>query len=167
MGSDNTEKIIGAREKREMAAKLWREQRGVVNSKKEGPRSSGAASVAVVVILSTVLAWLVTENHLLGGPGYHPTGAEGLDAFLAGSDIPMLVGDEAIDYWILVFLRGIFISIVTGIIPFMTWIFVQLTDSVKGNFYITSWGVTVGVMILGYLGWDMLLPALEQIFSGF
>ena len=157
---------IGAKEKRDTADRL-RHGDAAFKSKKEGKKQGHSNSVIFVFVISTVLAWLVTEHHLISGPGYHPTGAEYFDDFLAGSGVPDITGEETRDYWILIILRGLFVTLAAGFIPFITWTFVMLTDRVKGNFYLTCWGVTASVLLFGYLGWNMVLPILNELFSLF
>ena len=155
---------VGAREKRETADRL-RQGEAAFKSKKEGPQQGHLSSVVFVFVISTALAWFVTEHSLITGPGYHPTGAPALDDFLAGSGVPEITGNEAGDYWILIALRGVFLALMAGVVPFFTWAFVAMTDRVKGNFYITCWGVSATVLLLGYLGWDIALPAIDALFS--
>lgn len=155
---------IGAKEKRDTAQRL-RDGDLAVKSKKEGPQQGHLSSVIFVLVISTVLAWFVTERSLITGPGYHPTGAPALDDFLAGSGVPDITGNGAADYWLLIVLRGIFVTLMAGLVPFFTWAFVTITDRVKGNFYITCWGVSATVLLLGYLGWDIALPAVNAVFA--
>lgn len=155
---------IGAKRKLETATQL-RQEGIALKSKKEGKPTNHWTSVVLIFVISTVLAWLVTEHHLISGPGYHPTGAGAFDDFLAGAGVLDISGDETRDYWILIALRGLFVTVATGFIPFITWLFVMITDRVKDNFYITCWGVSASVLLLGYLGWNMALPILNDLFS--
>ena len=166
MGYDNQVggRRVGAGEKRATAKRIAARESSAIVSKGEGPKQGNLSSVIFVTAVSILLAWFVTQEKLMNGPGYHPTGLPGIDKFIAGRGVPDITGNKEQDFWLLVGLRGIVVAILAGLVPFFTWLFVLMTDRTRGSFYITCWGVSVMTLLAGYLAWNYIAPFLNNFF---
>jgi len=134
-----------------------------IQSKREGGVQSPAPAVALIYILSWLLAWLLAQGPWKTGSGFK-TGHSGIDGLFFSSSTPSYIGDRDIDGLIHALVQALPIFLATGFLPFLTFLWVRLTDNNKMNIYRSFWGVSVGIFTLFFL-LKALLPALGDAIS--
>jgi len=78
-----------------------------------------------------------------------------------------LMGDASIDYFLIIFIRGLAIFIAAGILPGATYLWQRLMDKAQMNIYISTWGVTVGLALMYYIGRDFLADIFKELIAVF
>lgn len=163
-GKKEPEKLVGARAKIEHAKKFKKGYQ--VESKREGKAPDPKVAVGVVLALAIGLAALMTEGVLKTGAGIG-TGNAKFDKILFGPGEPPLMGDASIDYFLIIFIRGLAIFIAAGILPGATYLWQRLMDKAQMNIYISTWGVTVGLALIYYIGRDFLADIFKELIAVF
>lgn len=160
LGQDDKPKLVGAKEKREMARRLKEGNFDQVKSKREGGDSSLTAPVLLVYIMSAAVAWFVTDATENKGLGLH-TGDYDVDRFLFGPGVPNIMGDPTIDLGLAVVLRGLVIFLAAGILPGLSWLWIRLLDNARMNAFIAFWGMPVGLVLVYYFIVEFIAPLFE------
>ncbi len=160
LGQDDKPRLVGAKEKREMARRLKSGKFDDIKSKREGAEPSLAAPVALVYVLSATVAWFMTDSSMQKALDIH-TGDRDLDRFMFGLGVPDIMGDATMDLVLAVALRGLVIFLAAGIIPGMAWLWIRVLDNARTNIYIACWGTPVGLALIYYAIADLLMPLLE------
>jgi hypothetical protein len=159
-GNDKKPDLVGAKEKVLKAKKFNKNYQ--VQSKKEGKPQSPVVPALIVLCISVLFAFILTEGVLKTGVGLR-IGNAGLDKLLFGPGQPSLTGDTDTDYGLVIFLRGIVIFILGGIIPLCTLIWQRLIDRAQMNIYVAFWGVSISLGLIYYLIKDSLTPILKDV----
>lgn len=139
-GEDANKRIISAVEKRIIAKQKKNEFEQLSSSK---------MAIAIVLILSFILALLMTNGVLAEGLPYQMGSA--LDIYLFGPGNPTFSGNAIVDTAIAVLVRGLIIFVVAGIIPGITLGWQTLLNKTHLNGYVAVWGTMVGFAIIIYL----------------
>lgn len=144
----------GAREKIRRARMLRDgEDPEIVHGKRGGGESSDAVPALVAVYgLSVGLALLLTQGVLSKGIPFHLPDTT-LDRWLLGSPVPAVTGNPDTDMLITVFVRGMAIFLLAGVIPLFTKILHRLLNQQqdKPPRFVVFWIVSVIVAALIYL----------------
>lgn len=160
LGQDEKPRLVGAKEKREMARRLKGGNLDEIKSKREGKEASPAASVVLVYTMSAGLAWCMTEASKDKGLDIR-TGDRDLDRFMFGPGVPDIMGDGTIDFALAIILRGLVIFLLAGILPGLSYLWIKALDNARMNVYIVCWGMPVGLVLVYYAMVELLLPLLE------
>lgn len=159
-GKKEQEKLVGARAKVEHAKKF---QKGYqVQSKREGKPADPRVAIGVVLALSVGLAALLTEGILKTGAGFS-VGHAKLDKILFGPGEPAIMGSADTDYFLVLLIRGLAIFLAAGFIPGCTYLWQRLMDKAQMNVYISTWGMTVSVVLLYLISHDFLANVFKDL----
>lgn len=159
-GSKDTPRLVGAKEKREKAQSFNPNYQ--VKSKKEGKEASPAASLILIWMISTALAFYLSEYVFKTGLGIN-TGSSFLDSVFFGSGNVTLIGSPDIDKYITIGLRGFLLFLISGFVPFMTYLWKKLIDRGQMNLFLAFWGVTVSLGFIFFMVRDFVWPAIKEI----
>lgn len=163
---DKSQKLVGAREKRDKAAQ-FRPHAYEIKSKKEGREGSKVVPLAVIYGIAVVFALILTEGVMdQKNIGIH-TGNGAFDRMFFGPGIPSIMGSQETDRGIVIFLRGTMIFLAAGVLPLFTWLWQKIADGARMNVYLAFWGVTIGLGMIWYLAMDSLIPALNAVIDIF
>lgn len=152
--------LVGAAEKRLKAQKYAKGFK--VESKREGKGDSPVVGLAVVLGISIIAAYVLTEGAIKQGLGLR-VGNPDLDKLLFGPGEPTLTGDSMMDYGLAIFLRGIFIFLLGGIVPGAAYMWKRMIDRADMNLYRLFWGTSITICVLFVLVQDSLVPLIKDI----
>ncbi len=160
----------GAREKlakaRAMTAAGGHPGSGDVNQGKDGKKATPTpVSVALIYVLSVAACYVFSVGVLDHGGVNWSTGSSGLDHLLFSNAPIRFFGDQGVDYVILMFVRGIFLFLAAGILPFLSLAWVRAIDNSHANPYRVMWGMPVALIFIFYTFRDHLWPLLATIFG--
>ncbi len=160
-------RAIGAAGKREMAeAVRQKSMRGVVMT------PSGVESqfvpMAVIFAFCVIFAFLVTEGSLINASGWSPTGLYRIDSWLTGRTLANITGtvtgSTEMDLLLTVFIRGIVLFLVTGILPLVALVGMHVIGKSKLSPVSAFWGATVLMALVFFLfGQDVIMALLKVI----
>lgn len=144
-GEDANKRIISAVEKRIIAKQK--------KSEFEQLSSSGFA-IILVLILSFILSFLMTQGVLVEGLPYAMGNA--LDVYLFGPGNPTFSGNQMVDMGIAVIFRGLIIFVIAGLVPGLTLLWQTVLRRTYVNGYVAMWGTLVALSIALYLVRDQV-----------
>ena len=157
---DNKPALVGAAEKRLKAQKYAKGFQ--VQSKREGKGEGPVVGLAIVFGIAVIAAYVLTEGAIKKGLGFR-IGNPDLDKLLFGPGEPPLTGDSMMDYGLAIFLRGIFIFLLAGVIPGVAFMWKRMIDRADMNDYRLFWGSSIAVCVLFVLIQDSLAPLIKDI----
>ena len=124
-------------------------------------------AVAFIFAFSIVFAFLYSEYYVDKTSLMKMFGDKDLNKMFFGPGYPSLIGDPTLDQGLVIFLRGIFFTLVFGISPYLTHLYVKLTDARGGSFYYKNWA-TIAFAAFAYALWDSMLgPLLADVVDMF
>ncbi|MFH1157978.1 MAG: hypothetical protein V1721_03725 [Pseudomonadota bacterium] len=160
-------KLVGAHDKLALAKQIKESSQANVlfrNSKTKTP--SQTVPVVAAFSVAVGLALFLTDG---SGPalfGGHPTGIYKLDILLAGPGIPNLIGDADLNRVAVIFIRGFTYFLLTGLAPFIAFLFIGLTGKNRVNPLVACW-LVICILSFLYMSSNTLLPALKDLGEGF
>ncbi len=159
--------LIGANDKLELAKRI-REASKANMQFKQGKTLTANQTVPIVVIfaVSVALAFFLTDK---GGSmffGGLSTGFYKLDLLLMGPGIPSLIGDVEMNRVLVIFIRGFAYFLLTGLAPFIAFLFINVTGKNSVNAMVACW-LIICIMLFLYTSKDFLLSVVKDIVKGF
>lgn len=115
-----------------------------------------------IFVLGLVLAYFLTDGPIAAGR-FGATGVPILDELVLAATPPVLFGMPMADLALVVFIRGLLITVIAGFLPLVAWLWVEVIDRPMMSPYRTVWGVTIGVALVGFF----LKPVFAMIASNF
>ncbi len=160
-------KYIGAKDKMLAARKARFEGGDNITSKIEGPQPTESMPIMLIFVASCLLAYILTDNYMVDSSLISPTGIVEIDKMIGGPGVPAVTGMSEIDYGIIIFIRGLFIFILAGIIPLLTRIYINMVDKARTNVLVRVWGtiVTTGLFAFGLT--TSIIPLIKEIIDNF
>ncbi|MCK5555806.1 MAG: hypothetical protein KAI76_06185 [Alphaproteobacteria bacterium] len=160
-------KLVGAQDKLALARQIKESFKTNIQLRNNATQTtSQTVPVMVIFMIAVGLAFFMTDgggSALFGG---HPTGIYKLDLLLVGSSIPNLIGDADINRVVVIFIRGFVYFLLTGLAPFIAFLFINLIGKNRVNSFVACWLVICITSFL-YMSMHDLLPALRDIKEGF
>lgn len=152
LGEGKDEAPLGAKDKI-AAAKRLREQGYFDTRSVGGPPGypSQTAAVALVYVLATALAMLLTDAKVNPLEGLPHTGWRLFDSLALGKDIPAVTGDSAHDRLVAILARGFVFFLAAGIIPALAALAEKLVLYKRVKPLIICWGLIAAVPLVVYL----------------
>ena len=129
--------------------------------------SNTQRAAAFVFAFSVVFAFLFSEYYANTTAAFKLFDNADLNKTLFGPGYQSIIGDPMLDQGLGVFLRGIFFTLVFGLSPYLTYLYVKFSDSRGGSFYIKNWA-TIAFVAFAYALWDTMLgPLLGDVVGMF
>jgi hypothetical protein len=159
---------VGAREKIRKARELAASGKGAhIESQREGGKGGTKPGLLVLVcyIMGCALAFVLTQGPLKDGTHLLSVGIDGLDRILFGNGNQNFFGDPMIDLGILCLIRGLFITLVAGILPFCTLLWIRLRDDASINPFMAFWSVSIGLVLAVMACIQYVFPFMAEFFK--
>lgn len=156
---DKDGNLVGARRKLEQAAALKHAQQ--FKQQRDEQEASPVPAVVAVLILSMAGAWVAADTIFKRGSIKILPSPE-MNQTLFGPGLITMTNDPMMDGIISAVIRGVFIALLLGIVPLLTFVIKSLNNRAGTNVYVLNWGVIVGIfavpMIIGAV-WEYLSKA--------
>ncbi len=144
--SNKGERIVGA------SAKLARVRQlnatGVIDARAGAHvgTSERVYTTLFLVFVACLAAWRLGEGPLKSGA----FGKTGLDVFddMVLAPSPVYIGDAQIDWGIALALRAVVLMLAAGVIPLLSWMWMELLDRPFMSPFRVVWGVTLALVVL-------------------
>ena len=162
---EEKKQYVGAKQKMQAARRSRIEGGDGGTSKVEGPEPTESLSIMLIFVASCLLAYLISENYMLESALFAPTGIQELDKIIGGAGYLVITGIEGVDIGITVFVRGLLIFILAGIVPFCTKMYVNITDNPKSNTLVRVWGTIVILFLLVVSTFSFFIPTFNEIMN--
>ena len=159
-------KIIGAREKIELAKRIKKASKAnVYFDNNEVKIVSQTVPVAVIFMVSVVLALFLTDKGGSAFFGGFSTGFYELDLLLVGPGIPSLIGDADINRVLVIFIRGFAYFLLTGLAPLIAFLFIKIIGKNRMNPIVACW-LFISILSFLYTSRDSFLSVINEFIKG-
>lgn len=154
---------VGAREKILKAKMHMGGQSAHIESQREGGKgkTSPAVLATTYYVMSCALAFVLAQGPLKNGAG----NLGWLDTFWFGVPSGGYMGDPLYDAIIVSLINGISVLVITGLLPFLTLVWIKLRDNPNMNPLLTVWGVSIGLLLLMFGGELYVVPFAADVFK--
>ena len=160
-------KFVGAQDKLALAKQIKEYSKANIQFRNnETQTASQMVPVSIIFSVAVLLALFITDGRGAALFGGHPTGIYKLDLLLVGPSIPNLIGDTDINRVVVIFIRGFVYFLLTGLAPFIAFLFISLIGKNRVNSFVACW-LVICIISSFYMSMNTLLPALKDIVEGF
>lgn len=150
LGDNKSNVPVGAKDKLAIAKQMREAGRYNINQQGSGSFKypSQAAIVAVIYVLSTVLAMLLTDAKSNPFASLNLTGNHAIDQFIGGTDIHSFTGNADEDRLFTILGRGAVFFIISGLVPLISFALEKVFLYKRVQPLLICWGVIITALLL-------------------